>query len=523
MGRCSNVVRWSQAPLSFRHPVSPGRRRRSAAGIPTFAMKPANRRHPRAIAAAALLWCGPALRSADSPPTPAPDELPAGTKVERVEIGRLDAKIARTSRARISRDFSVLAYRETADGGERVVVAGVPGPVYAKIYSLDFAPAGHRYGYEVAAADGQKAVVIDGERGPWLAAAEDIIWSADGRHYAYRVRRAEGDAWAVVRDGVVGEFQPGRIGKVALSPTGAHLAVAREDENGKTRLAFYDGKRIAEKTTRLWSSPFKWSRDGSTFALLTEEAKGADAERVLFINGEERARGSNIDADYLVLSDDGRHFAVNLSLPGGKSFLLHDGQRHGPYKDLWGKPTLSANGAQVAFIATLDDDFAHAVVNGKPGPAASTRHGIKSLKLSDDGRVAAYLRQTADKQWAIHHGERILPDAGEVIQLWLSPDGAHAAWVVRTPAGVKMVIDGSTTEPVFRDISRDDAVFSPDSRDFLYVATRDRATFTVRVAGKGGRTYEIAAPLFQFGAPGTFTFVAYEKGAFYRETWSLRR
>jgi hypothetical protein len=486
-------------------------------------MNTTNRRLCRAIAAAALLGCGPALRSADGPPPPSPDELPAGTKVERVELGRLDAKIARTSRARLSRDFSVLAYRETVDGGERVVTAGKPGPVYAKVYALDFAPAGHRHGYEVKNAEGQKAVVIDGERGPWFATAEDIVWSADGRHHAYRVMRAEGNAWAVVRDGVVGEFQPGRISKLALSPTGAHLAVAREDGNGKTRLAFYDGKRIAENATGLASSPFKWSADGSTFAFVAEEAKGTTTERFLVINGEERGRGASIDPDYVVLSDDGRHFAANISLPGGKSVVIHDGLRHGPYKDLWGKPTLSANGAHVGFIATLDDDFAHAVVDGKAGPAASTRHGVKSLKLSADGRVTAYLRQTAEKQWAVHHGERVQPDAGEVIQLWLSPDGTRTAWVARTSAGVQTVLDGKTTEPVFRDISRDDAQFSPDSRDFLYVATRDRVSFTVRVAGKGGRTYEIAAPLFQFGAPGSFTFVAFEKGVFYRETWSLRR
>ncbi|MBL9213035.1 MAG: PD40 domain-containing protein, partial [Opitutaceae bacterium] len=403
------------------------------------------------------------------------------------------------------------------------VVAGVPGPVYAKVFSLDFAPAGHRYGYEVRTADGQKAVVIDGERGPLFAAAEDIVWSADGRHYAYRVMRAEGNAWAAVRDGVVGDFQPGRISKLALSPTGAHLAVAREDGSGKTRLAFYDGKRIAENATALLSSPFKWSLDGSTFASVAEEAKGATTEKFLVVNGDERGRGSNIDSDYLALSDDGRHFAVNLTLAAGKSFVIHDSHRYGPYKDLWGKPTLSANGAHVAFIATLEDDFAHAVVNGKPGPAASTRHGIKSLKLSADGRVAAYLRQTAEKQWAIHHGERILPDAGEIIQLWLSPDGTHAAWVIRTSAGLQVVVDGKTTEPVYRDISRDNAVFSPDGRNFLYVATRDRESSDVRVAGKGGRTYEVAAPLFQFGVPGVFSFVAFEKGVFYRETWSLRR
>jgi hypothetical protein len=477
----------------------------------------------RVLVPTTALVCCFALRAATPPPAAAPDTLPADVAIERVELARVAAGVARSGDLRISRDFNLLAYREGAEGGKRVVVGGVPGYVYSNIFSLEFAPAGHRYGYEAKIGDGQNAIVIDGERGPVFATADNLVWSGDGKHFAYRAQRPDDGAWAVVRDGVVGTFQPGKISKLALSFDGLHLATVREDNAGRERLASYDGQPLAPNATGFSFSPFKWSTDSATFAFIAEQVKDGVNERFLVVNGEERGRGSNIDPDYLVLSAAGRHFAANISVPGGKETVVHDGRTYGPYENLWGKPTLSANGQHVAFVATLADGFAHVLIDGQPGPAASTRFGVKRVLMSPTGRTVAWLQQTGENTWAAHLGDHTLPPVGDIRDLWLSPDASRIAWVSKVAAGMQVVVDGRAIEPVFNDVAPEGPQFTPDNHDFVYVATRDRQSFTVCVFGVGSRTYEIAAPLLQFPAPNAFTFVSYEKGVFYRETWTLPR
>ena len=471
------------------------------------------------VSSVALTLTAALLGAADTPPAAPADELPTSVQVERVEFGRIDPKVALSNRARVSRDFTAVASLEDAEGGLRVVAGGVPGPVYKSIYALNFAPAGHRWSCEVSSGSGQCAVMVDGEPGPVFETADDVTWSADGRHYLYRVRRASDSAWALVFDGQVGDFQSGRIAVLALSPDGAHQVCVRENETGQATLAFYDGRRFGETYTGFSYSPFKWSEDGTLFAAVAKQGN----ENVLVVNREERARGSSIDPDYLVLSKDGRHFAAVVAQGTGGYLVVHDARHLGPYKDVWGAPALAPDGARVAFVATLDDDLAHAVIDGTAGPAASTRYGVKNLQFSGDGRVVGYLRQTGADQFAIQVGDRTVIEGPGIQRLWLSPDGSSTAWSVKAENGVRVVVNGNATEPVFRDVEPDAARFSPDGRTFLYLATRDRKSSTVRATGLGGRTYEVAAPMFTFPSPGVVTFVSYEKGAFARETWKLPR
>ena len=102
-----------------------------------------------------------------------------------------------------------------------------------------------------------------------------------------------------------------------------------------------------------------------------------------------------------------------------------------------------------------------------------------------------------------------------------SADGAKIVWLVKPPGGYRIVMDGDESEPVFRELDQDSAGFSPDGRTFHYLATRDRKSFTVRVTGVGGRTYELAAPRFIFPSPDAMVFLTYENGVFFRETWTL--
>ena len=475
---------------------------------------------PHALAFAAWLFCAPFL-CADETRAPAqaaaPDVLPEGVKIERVELGRLDPAVAKRSRTQVSRDLTAIAFSEKAEGGERVVFQGTPGPVYQSIYSFRFAPAGHRWSYEARVDTGKCTLVVDGEPGPVFETADDLIWSADGQHYIYRVRRAEDSAWAVVLDGQVGEFQPGRIATLAISPDGAHHAYVREDQNGNATLAFSDGHRIAETFTGFSYSPFIWSENGAAFAYV---AKQGD-EQMLVIGATERGRGSNIDPDYVVLARDGRHFSAILALANSKCAVLHDDKRYGPYKEVWAKPELSADGARVAFVATLDDDLAHVIVDGTPGPAAFNRWGARNVQFTADGRTVAYLLQIGDNKYAIHAGDRVVGEGEDISRFWLSPDGARIVWSAKPSGGYRIVMDGNESEPVFGDLDQDSAGFSPDGKTFHYLATRDRKSFTLRVAGVGGRTYELAAPRFIFPSPDAMVFLTYENGVFFRETWTL--
>jgi hypothetical protein len=241
------------------------------------------------------------------------------------------------------------------------------------------------------------------------------------------------------------------------------------------------------------------------------------------VAGEERAAGSGIDPDYVMLSADGRSFAAYVSQAGGGDSVVHNGKRYGPYKSTWNKPVLSPDGTRVAFAATLDDDLAHLVLDGVAGPAAVNRYGVRRICFSADSRVLAYVRDNGDKTAAVHVGDRVVFEGAVASGLWLSPDGARAAWGANTAGGMRLMVEGGAPEQEFRDIAEDGAQFTPDGRDFIYVATRDRKTSTLCVAGVGRRTYELAAPLFRFGAPGEFTFVSFDSGVFYRETWRLPR
>ena len=475
---------------------------------------------PQALAFATWLFCVPFLGADGTPapiPTATPDVLPEGVKIERVEFGRLDPAVAKSSRTQVSRDFTAIAFSEKAEGGERIVFQGTPGPVYPSIYSFRFAPAGRRWSYEAKVDTGKCALVVDGAPGPVFETADDLTWSTDGRHYVYRVRRAEDSAWAVVLDGQVGEFQPGRIATLAISPHGAHHAFVREDQNGNAILAFSDGHRIAETSTGFSYSPFFWCENGATFAYVAKQGN----EQVLVVDGTERGRGSNIDPDYVVLARDGGHFAAILALADGKYAVLHDDKRYGPYKMVWAKPELSADGARVAFVATLDDDLAHVIVDGTPGPAAINRWGARNVQFTADGRTVAYLLQIGDNKYAIHAGDRVVGEGQNISRFWLSPDGARIVWAAKPSGGYRIVLDGNESEPVFGDLDQDSAGFSPDGKTFHYLATRDRKSFTVRVAGVGGRTYELAAPRFLFPSPEAMVFVTYENGVFFRETWTL--
>jgi hypothetical protein len=358
-------------------------------------------------------------------------------------------------------------------------------------------------------AEGREELVVDGVLAGSFAGVENIRFSGDGRVLAAAVR-LEGDSWAIWRDGAVGEAREGRIEELALSHDGARMAWVRA---GAPATVWVDGVRVELAYPEVQYSRPGFSADGSRWWVRARTGGGD----VLVVDGGEVLQAARFDPDYVRVTA-GSVTCVHADADGA-SWVTHGGTLHGPYAMVWSAPVVTPDGSHAAWVATLEDGLAHAVVDGVPGPAAVTRYGIRNLVMSGNG-VVAFVRETGERQYSVHRGSGEVVAGAHVGAMWLSADGARCAWVQNADGGWRVVVEGGAVgEPVFRDIADELSGFAADGT-FAYLATRDRESFTVRLAGIGGGDFPVARPDLARAEPRGVWVYALRDGLRVRELWA---
>lgn len=314
---------------------------------------------------------------------------------------------------------------------------------------LSFSKDGSRFAYggRVATPDAPEgadlapvAVVVDRrEIGRYLDVTLPAF-SPDGRRFAF-LYEDEAAGIHLVVDGVVArDFPPPADASLARLPrtpgvyrlhyefflqylSDGTLAMLVQDADG---WAVYHGeKRLASYKRNNWSAPGESvvSFGDPASAINADSLVAAEAAPVLawwervegeasrwrvMRNGQPEAVECILawEQQKIVLSADGKHVAYGCtqsSPAGDQAFFVYDGQRFGPYVNLWGL-TLSPDGQHFAFLA---DDGAEQ----------------RSWKLVVDGQER---RERFDKAWPVV----------------FSADSKHIAWVGARSDRAVLFLDG---------------------------------------------------------------------------------
>jgi hypothetical protein len=227
------------------------------------------------------------------------------------------------------------------EGGELVVVDGVPGPTYDGVVAPVFSPDGKRWAHP-ALRGGKWLLVVDGKEGE--ATYDEIRghqFAPGTGAVAFAARR--GNAWTVVVDGVEGKSY-GRVGTYSLrfSPDGKRLAYWATSGTKPPPITFVldgveqgDFTNVGANRGLGWSS-FTFGPDGKRTAFAAEK----DGRWVVVTDG---VAGAPYDALPLWTPVIGPQGDVAFAAEkAGQIVLVANGTETGPHRAL-------VPGAPVAF------------------------------------------------------------------------------------------------------------------------------------------------------------------------------
>jgi WD40 repeat protein len=267
-----------------------------------------------------------------------------------------------------SPDGNHIAYSAEEEQSQKqfVVVDGVEGKRYVRVWSLSFSLDGRKVAYTAKGADGSQFVVVNGVEGKHFDCnVVDAVFSPNNARSAYvLVRKVPtiGRSSNIIIDDQDGPIYD-LVERPVFSPDGTQIAyVARRGPQGPNQKVFvvlgnHEGKSY-ERITNLIFSP-----NGSELAYIARR----NNDWVVVRNGEE----SNA-------YDDWQHAWVRASEWHDKSLenFLH----------------YSPNGRKFFYQASRNRmDFV--VMNGREGPHY---HSVSDLVLSPDGETIAYSAVTID-------------------------------------------------------------------------------------------------------------------------------
>ncbi len=158
-----------------------------------------------------------------------------------------------------------LAYIDTENRAERVVVDGQPGPAFdevgAPVWSVD-----GRVAYS-ARRGTSHLVVVDGRELDAGQAVGAPVFSADGKRFAYAVRRSK--RWFVHADGTEHEFDLVLPDSVVFSRDGKRWAAIAGDLRREQLFIVVEGnRRVPLPTTEIYSAA-AWNDHDATATLLS--------------------------------------------------------------------------------------------------------------------------------------------------------------------------------------------------------------------------------------------------------------
>lgn len=322
-----------------------------------------------------------------------------------------------------------------------VVLDGIKGKGYDRIFSLTFSPDSQHFAYRAEGRIDDNFIVLDGKEirqgGDNFDLTAPFAFSPDGKHVAYTIFQSdigEPSGYFVDLDGQrSGPYN--WAGKLTFSADSQHLLYDIEEKDIPGRFVMLDGKTVGNAYSLLAASPdFKHFAFRKTYSSEDPNRKGfstavVPTKETAVIDGKE----------------DNRQFDFTLPVISIGSFVF------------------SPNGQSYAYVATQA-----AAPNGY---SSQYRNGEK-VGVAEAAKKFVVVGNTADVNAA---NDIVTEENGEISDLVLSPDGKHVAYKLTKKikglfgesTGIYVVVDRKRSEK-YKEIYL--PAFGPDSKNFSYYA-----------------------------------------------------
>jgi WD40 repeat protein len=373
-----------------------------------------------------------------------------------------------------SSDSKHMAYpARTGDNWYMVVDGKELGP-YAKIsltYLPMFSPDGSRLLYLIQK-DEKYYTVIDGqEYGPYDEMNFlNMVFSPDSSRYAYAGRTS--DNWVVVADGkeVGSNYQI--VNSLFFSPDSKHLAfsVARDNKG----IMMFDGKELGSHDEV--SKPI-FSPDSSRFAYIAKDG----TEHSMILDGQQGKQYLDINAP--TFSPDSKIFAYKAQLDDGYSVLVVNGIES-EEEVFVGVPIFSPDSQHLAYMVH-DSEYATVIEDGKKGPKFKDI-GYTSIIFSADSSRMAYLALVSGVPEPDNDAGAQPSDNANQQQ------GRYAVVVDGVPSREWNSIGERSI------VGQSSIIFSPDSKNYAYIALNDNWKYVVVLNGKASQPYDDIGSILTF-------------------------
>jgi Tol biopolymer transport system component len=331
--------------------------------------------------------------------------------------------------------------------------------------------------------------VFDGKSSP-TGTSEDIreyAFSPDGNHVAYFVTDLASTAPYPPPPTLMIDFQavPYTAGLPQWTADSQHLYTSRQVPVPPHQINEYllDGKPVLRADfARIYVPPV-----GNMVVIAAQKTSVNPATWFLSIDGKvvpgsEQTGGQIVG---LIFSADGKHYAARYGNQNGRQFIFADGKKGREYPGFGNIPADGGKDPGFATFAPVTNKLIYhsydttnsqsfLVVDGQESdPIASL---FTALVISPTGD--RYMTE-GGTQFTINGKEIQFPNVNRqsmgTSSLSFTPDGAHYAFVLHTPQGPQIVLDGviqTAYAPInqgqLKDLSTAPYVFSPDSKHIAY-------------------------------------------------------
>lgn len=344
----------------------------------------------------------------------------------------------------------------------------------------------HRRVAQVVQDAGRQSVTVDGQAQPSLQAkaVAGLTFSPDSQHVAYAARVAKG--WIVIRDGQPGPVWDG-IGELIFSPDSQHVAYAAEQR--RSWRVVCDGVS-GPPWPALKKGSLRFGPDGGRLVYVAESAGkqvvvddhaahgpvdavseirfGPSDRRLAYLArvGKrvfpvvDRRAGPGYEAAVeLVLAGD--HMGL-IARQAGTWHVVFDGRHSPPYQSA-AALTLGPDGRHVAYLAQTGLGW-QVVADGRLGFPFER---ITGLQLDSEGRPL-YVAQEGT-QVRVVHGERLGPEFTQLDPPSLSADRRRWGYVGHSPRQSLVIFDGKL--PLAQPWPwAGNLLFSDDGAHYAYLA-----------------------------------------------------
>ncbi len=443
---------------------------------------------PRALALGVSLTLAAfaGISQAAEPAAPAAAPAATGLTIKETALGQLPSKDARSlSISSDNRNVAVLRKVTNTVNGKAVdkyvvAVNGKDEKEYDWVVanSLTFSADSSVCAYVVQDSKGMYPVIggVEGKAYHEIIKS-DLFAIPGGKSFAFFAKNKSGGRNFVVINGEDGK-EYDDVGNLVFSPDGKRWAYAVR--SGEKMYFLIDNKPTAEYDAVNGAS-FVWSPDSTRYAFGAVKGKGETAKAVVVIDGKEAVEAAN----------------------AGRVFFSPDSQR-------------------TAFVVG-DAKSAKIYIDGKEAKTYDRILG-ETVRFSPDSKRVAYLAGRVAKDqdkgatFYVIDGEESRPYEQIVLNsLMFSPDSKRAAFVIAKDLpdnkGKRFtaVIDGIGGAE-YEDLRA--AQFSPDSKQFAYLARRDNRTYAVVNNVEGVGYQAVSSLIFSEGGKHMAYIAFRDKNAF---------